>query len=298
MKQNERLLVYAVTGFLAVILVIAVVFGREPGADAGKRTGSEVQGLSQLLGGDAGVEADKKAAGASETGAPDPSAPAASLSGLPTPGQVTPTPPLVAGNRAQLAAELVAQQLGPNRRDRTVRFVRARPGDSLESIVRRWCGARDPFLAEAKCLNEDLVVLKAGQEVGVPWVDDDAVLAALEAQKPRLLASGPADGDLSLDGSLRDGTRRDGGTNAAGEPTPATGRPSFAEPGRTLEGAVAPALRAGTTYTVKSGDSLWRIADRTYGSKEAGRMVGEIRRANPGLGETLPVGKKLVLPPK
>ncbi|MEO6596952.1 MAG: hypothetical protein ABIP94_19575, partial [Planctomycetota bacterium] len=128
MKQNERVLVYAVTGFLAVILVIAVVFGREPGggaADATKREGDKVPGLSQIL--DGGGPA---APSAKEAGRP------ASLSGLPTPGQVTPEQPLVAATKTMLAADIVAQELGPNRRDRTVRFVRARPGDSLESLVR------------------------------------------------------------------------------------------------------------------------------------------------------------------
>jgi hypothetical protein len=46
MKQNERLLVYAVTGFLAVILVIAVVFGpsgREA-IGATKPTGPQASG--------------------------------------------------------------------------------------------------------------------------------------------------------------------------------------------------------------------------------------------------------------
>ena len=50
MKQNERLLVYAVTGFLALILVVAVVFGDGPKAPV---TGEERGGasLSDILGG-------------------------------------------------------------------------------------------------------------------------------------------------------------------------------------------------------------------------------------------------------
>ena len=43
MKQNERLLVYAVTGFLALILVVAVVFGDGPKAPV---TGAERGGAS------------------------------------------------------------------------------------------------------------------------------------------------------------------------------------------------------------------------------------------------------------
>ncbi|MBL8755712.1 MAG: LysM peptidoglycan-binding domain-containing protein, partial [Planctomycetes bacterium] len=49
-------------------------------------------------------------------------------------------------------------------------------------------------------------------------------------------------------------------------------------------------------YTVKSGESLWRIADRTYGRKNADRMVAAIKAANPGLGETVRAGQDIVLP--
>lgn len=55
--------------------------------------------------------------------------------------------------------------------------------------------------------------------------------------------------------------------------------------------------RSGGNYTVVRGDSLWRIADRTYGS---GRYWREIYRANPGKafrdGNLILVGTILTLP--
>lgn len=279
MKQNERLLVYAVTGFLALILVVAVLFSREPGKDGKDATRS--QGLDQILGQDG-----PDGAGGDKVGKEKASL-EGNLTGLPTPGEVSPQQALAApAPKPLLAADLVAQQLGPSRRDRTVRFVRPKQNDSLEGLVRRWCGARDPYLAETRSLNEDLVVLRVGQEVAVPWVEDEVLLAAIEAQKPKTLVAQ----DATVGG-------------AAGTPTPAVSGPNFAEPGggtASGNGVVSnprtPALAAGTSYTVKAGDSLWRIAERTYGRKNADRMIPAIKDANPGLTDDLRQGQKIVLP--
>lgn len=285
MKQNERLLVYAVTGFLALILVVAVLFSREPGKDGKDATRS--QGLDQILGQDGpdGAGGDKVA---KDKVAKEKASLEGNLTGLPTPGEVSPQQALAApAPKPLLAADLVAQQLGPSRRDRTVRFVRPKQNDSLEGLVRRWCGARDPYLAETRSLNEDLVVLRVGSEVAVPWVEDEVLLAAIEAQKPKTLVA-------------QDATA--GG--AAGTPTPAVSGPNFAQPGGGTDSGSGngvsnprtPALAAGTSYTVKSGDSLWRIAARTYGSTNVDRMMPAIKDANPGLTDDLRPGQKIVLP--
>jgi nucleoid-associated protein YgaU len=287
MKQNERLLVYAVTGFLALILVVAVLFSRDPGKEA--QAGGTKQFDELLQGGAAADKKDKAAVDGSRTG-------------LPAPGDVAPQQPLAAAPKA-IAADLVATQLGPSRRDRTVRFVRVRPNDSLETIVKRWCGARDPWLAETKSLNEDLVTLRAGNEIAVPWVDDDVLLAALDAQKPRTLlaqdpGASPGPGAVPASAPASDGTPA---------PSPTL---SFAVPGGSNSSSRgsgdsgsggSPATRgstaaAGTTYTVKPGEALWSIAARTYGKKNAERMVGEIKAANPGLGDGVRAGQKIVLP--
>ncbi|MCA8967966.1 MAG: LysM peptidoglycan-binding domain-containing protein, partial [Planctomycetes bacterium] len=84
----------------------------------------------------------------------------------------------------------------------------------------------------------------------------------------------------------------------------------FREPGNRTEkpanipvaadgGAVAAPSSSGMTrYTVKSGDSLWAIAARTYGRGMADKMVPEIKRANPGTTDKLKPNQVLVLPPK
>jgi nucleoid-associated protein YgaU len=273
MKQNERILVYLVTGFLAVILIVAVLFGRGGDPADAKAKLTSTQGLADILGRDA---KDAPPAG-------DPAG--KNASGLAGPGQLV-GQPLVAG-KPDIAASQVEQTLGPSRRDRTVRFVRAKSNDSLDTLVRRWCGARDPFLDEAKSLNEDLVVLRIGQEVAVPWVDDEEVLAAWQARQPQKAALEAA------------------GTGA-GEPVAAPShagtdpqRPSFAMPGgRNADLPAVPVAAPANSkpYTVKPGDSLWKVAERLYGRKQADRRIAEIRQLNPGLSDTLRPGQTFLVP--
>lgn len=319
MKQNERLLVYAVTGFLALILLVAVVFGRAPENKSAVKTGGTVQDLKEIapsLGaanppsGNANAAPNGNANGAAGAGGANPvgMGQPAGNSGLPAPGQLVPEQPLMAQAKPMVAADLVAQSLGLSRRDRNVRFVRAKSGDSLDTLVRRWCGARDPFLAEAQSLNEDLVVLRVGQEVALPWVDDEVLAAGLEQQKPKTSVI-----DDSVDVArlaAEANARRNGGVPAAAVGNPANGNPTNGSPTiRNPAGSNAPVVPVGsglaapaatvatTTYVVKKGDALWRIADRTYGRKNADRMIGEIKALNPGLSaESLREGQKILLP--
>ncbi|MBM4062187.1 MAG: LysM peptidoglycan-binding domain-containing protein [Planctomycetes bacterium] len=300
MKQNERILVYVVTGFLAVILVVAVLFGRDSPSE--KPSGSGAPGLMQVLDqkapAEAGKAADGKVGGANPAGA----------AGLPAPEKVTTEQPLAAPSKSTIAADMVAQQIGPSRRERTVRWVRVRAGDSLEVLVRRWCGARDPFLDEAKSLNEELTTLHPGQEVAVPWVEDEAVLAAFEARQPKKLvaeaAGAPVGGAPAP--AVAEGTAAPGapvarpsfqlpGTGDMGAGSPEAGSPGASSPGASNPGNPVPAA-ATQSYTVKPGDSLWKIAEKRFGRKNADRMVQEIRKLNPGRTDTLRPDQKLLLP--
>jgi LysM repeat protein len=221
--------------------------------------------------------------------------------GLPGPSDVSPQPLAAGAPKPQLAAELVAQQLGVSRRDRNVRFVRVKQNDSLDLVVRRWCGARDPFLAEAKSLNEDLTVLHVGQEVAVPWVEDEDVLAAVDASKPKVLTAQdgtPAANDV---GRLADASAsKDKEAVSFAQPGKhGSSDPKSSDPksGDAKKPATSPAVAAGTSYTVKDGDSLWKIAERTYGKKNATQMVEAMKRANQGLTDKVHVGQKITLPP-
>ncbi|MCA8965859.1 MAG: hypothetical protein KDC48_13325, partial [Planctomycetes bacterium] len=181
MKQNERLLVYAVTGFLAVILVIAVWFGNDAAAGLRQSAGADksaqgVKDIGDLLGTKPAEGAPAAGPGAG-SGGPEAEG-AAPGAGDNKNGEQ----PLVTRSTAMVAADLVAQQLGPSRREYTVRWVTVRSGDTLESLVVRWCGSRD-FVENALRLNEEIGVLKIGKEVAVPWVDDEVVLEAHEARQ-------------------------------------------------------------------------------------------------------------------
>ena len=180
MKQNERLLVYAVTGFLALILVVAVVFGDGPKAPI---TGEERGGasLSDILGPDArgtGEKVQEQQGGPAE--GPEAGDGSGSAPGFEGPVAAKVEQPLRAP--APSAASLVQQKLGSYRKDRNVRFVTAKRGDTFSHLAKRWCGKIDGVVQEIEYLNETTTLLREGQQVGVPWVDDEILLAILEAE--------------------------------------------------------------------------------------------------------------------
>lgn len=288
MKQNERLLVYAVTGFLALILVIAVLFGNDP-VNAANKQEKMSKGLNEIL----QTKDPVGKAGAEKAG---------DESVVPNPADDVPSEdveqqPLIA--KPVLASAVVERAFGASRRDRFVRFVRVKRGDAFETLVRRWCGSTDGFLEEAYGLNEnlrDMKVLRAGAEVAVPWVDDEVLVAILEAQGPRTMVATSGFGSQAAPAN-----------ESVGEPTPTNAgirAPSFGVPG-TGPGVgnsgvpvVGPAAAAALTYKVKPNDSLWRIAAKRCAKNQVPRVVREIEALNPGLPDPLPVGYELKLPAK
>jgi nucleoid-associated protein YgaU len=61
-----------------------------------------------------------------------------------------------------------------------------------------------------------------------------------------------------------------------------------------IASSAQPAATIGGTYTVKKGDTLYRIAKERYGS---GKQWRKIAMANPGLTpQTLRIGQKLTIP--
>ncbi len=126
------------------------------------------------------------------------------------------------------------------------------------------------------------VSLKAGEiysvagfgEYYVP-LDDGSMLLLLETEAPGNFASLPGDQPFSaFPGTI-------GTASIAAEPAPAPAEPAPA-PAEPAPAPAAPAEPApvGQSYTVRAGDSLWRIARQFYGS---GAKWDVIYRANAGI---------------
>ncbi len=298
MKQNERLLVYAVTGFLALILVIAVLFGNDPVAVA-KTQENTSNGLSDILQPNKS-DADLAKAKADADADADAKAKALSLAGQLNAGDSHEQP---LNAKPYSASDVVVRVLGKSRRERMVRWVPVKRGDAFEKLVRRWCGDTQDNLEEALQLNEDTTTLNVGSEVMVPWVADEVLAAIIEAQgaSSRTLVSSPVGSNRTLMSSSNEAV-------AAGMPGPSVTRPGFKMPGFKVPGAsnskpaTPSASSAGSaglvTYTVKKGDSIWRIATKRYGKAKAYKMVKAIQSLNPNLGEVLDIGQEFKIPAK
>jgi len=285
MKQNEKILVYAVTGFLAVILGVAVLFGK----DSTRRLPdvrpdvAEAPSLEALLDRRA---ADAKAVDASANGAQ-----------TEQPKVENPTQPLVAN--VQLApptpAALVTEKLGLSRQENGYRIVRAARGDTLGDLVRKWCGSLD-MLADAQGLNETMQTLRVGQDVVLPWVEDDVILAAYDKRTavaaPQVPAFAPAPATTPSVAPVE----------AAGTKTGAAVQPegSAAVAGIPAATPSSGAAQTGArTYKIAAKDSLWKIAEREVGKAKAYAYVEKILDANPNLdAERLRLGQTITLPAK
>ncbi len=285
MKQNEKILVYAVTGFLAVILGVAILFGK----DSTRRLPdvrpdvAEAPSLEALL--------DRRAADAK---AVDASAKSAQTE---QPKVENPTQPLVAN--VQLApptpAALVTEKLGLSRQENGYRIVRAARGDTLGDLVRKWCGSLD-MLADAQGLNETMQTLRVGQDVVLPWVEDDVILAAYDKRTAVAAPQVPAFAPAPVT------TPSAAPVEAAGTKTGAVVQPEGAAAVAGIPAATPNADGAQTgarTYKIAAKDSLWKIAEREVGKAKAYAYVEKILDANPNLdAERLRLGQTITLPAK
>jgi hypothetical protein len=267
MKQNEKILVYAVTGFLVVILMVAVVFGKgeSPALPEPGEIGA-APSLEELL--DRKSEGAKVDAGADAAKVPDPV-----VGDRPLAANVQLLPPT--------PAAVVAEKLGVSQREHGFRIVRARAGDTLSGLVQKWCGSVEDHLESARAYNEELSTLRVGQEVVLPWVDDEVILAAHEA---KAAAGGPAPA----------------GPQPATAPALQGVVPAAVADGR---GGAAPAdaaaAGAARKHVIKAGESLWKIAEREVGRGGAPEYLRKLRELNPGLeAERLKIGQEILLPPR
>lgn len=304
MKQNERLLVYAVTGFLALILVVAVVFGDAPRAVTGSQPAAR-SSLGDILSGGGAPEAGPAggAGAATTTVAPTGAAPTggvpggagptgARTTGLNTPVAVKVEQPLRAP--APTPAAIVKQKVGPYRRDHGVRFVTAKRGDSFSHLAKRWCGKVEGYVEEIGYLNETTTVLKEGQTVGVPWVDDEVLVAILEAEEVPTLLKPEASGSLQ---ATLEGAPRPARSSGPGYAVPEVARSAVAPDAGEVAGPAAPAAPAFETYKVQPDDSLWKILAKKFGNGKVPKLLGPVREMNPDVNfDNLQIGVTIKLP--
>lgn len=303
MKQNEKILVYTVTGFLAVILGVAILFGKDsarrlPEVQRDSAQGGSIQGpsLEDVLNrraGDLGKAGDAGKSDPTKVEAVDPNQPV----GSPVAGDQ----PLVAN--VQLApptpAALVTEKLGLSREEHGFRVVRAARGDTLGQLVQKWCGSLDR-LEEARGLNETLETVQVGQPVVLPYVDDEVILAAYEKRTASsvpapVFAPAPTPGDRTA----QNGTARNGGAVEASGASALDGVPTPAVTPANRSTAVDAPAAAGRTHKIQKGESLWKIAEREVGKKKAAAFLESVRALNPGLDvDRLREGQVIALPAK
>jgi len=296
MKQNEKLLVYAVTGFLVVILMLAVVLGGG-GRDGARQPESARE---MVIVAAPSLEEVLNSAKIGLGKVPDQPVALSLPIEQPLPAPVVIQPPT--------SASLVTERLGLSRRENGFRIVRVQTKDTFGGLLQKWCGKPDAFMESAQCLNEELDVtrLRAGSEITLPLVEDDVLLAAYEARMPRPLS--PVGGIAVTPAATPAGTPA---VNAALGGVPPVKVVPSKQPMQPSAIAANANNRAGVPmdasivrsgdqrkYTIKSGDSYWKIAEREVGKKGAAKFIEQIHKLNPDLdSDNLHEGVQIQLPP-
>jgi len=267
LKRNEKILVYAVTGFLAVVLAIAVLFGDD-------KLPTEPRGTAladMMKAAEANESSPDRSPDGGSIGDPDGGAQSGPQGGQDngagidggegsdstTGGEAVETGRPFALNAVQAppASEQLAALFGPSEIVGNYRRVIVRRGDFLGRLAERWCGSA-AAAKEIRLLNESLDMdrLDPGEPILLPLVDDQELLDAHAARQA--------------------------------QPSPAPGADTATTAGREA------------TYEVKAGDSAWRIATRFVSNNEAPKFIDQLRQLNPQIADidSLRVGQKLRLP--
>lgn len=190
MKRNETVLVYAVTGLLLGILLVAVVFGSQPtqDVDPDREKTAQSQGVTPALMGAEQDDPDSKTGDEVPDGAVDPDAGGPGSTGdgsigdgerdsPRTPATGAPTP-VALNNAIVLPDKLLEDAYGTSAREGDYRVVTGWQGATLAGVLERWTGSRDA-LTEIQTLNESISErIAQGDQILVPWVEADTILAA------------------------------------------------------------------------------------------------------------------------
>ena len=262
MKRNETVLVYAVTGLLLVILLVAVIFGEQnpARAETEKKTRPAVASLPGVAPAEAPARTPGAAKPSEEPGANLAEKPSEKPSEKPTEETGEGEKPADEGTEGADAksgepvvlkstvTEELAGVLGTSSRMGEYRVVKARRGDTLALVVARWC-ADATQLSTVEVLNESLVEadLESGQEVVVPWVDAETLLLAAKARAKKSAVVEHAKGQL---------------------------------------------------YTIEKGDSLWDLAKVRVAKNKIPAWLGRFKVLNPDITDlsVLIAGQKVRLP--
>lgn len=311
-KNSEGFLVGAVIGLLALILVIAVLFGEQPkaGLDTGTDTEkaakdsaavSETDSIATMFGPPAGSDPKTDKPETEGTVADDVATtddPEADDGTLPE-GE--------AEERVDLDPSVAA--LGVSMREEfpdgtAYRLVTVGENETFGELVLHWTGDVER-LGEVERLNEtvDPDNLRPGMELRMPWVDNAVLYRGLEDRRNRFAAlrtrgaEAATDRNRAVTDPVRPSAARNPAATAAdwnfggGRTTPRS-----STPGNGGSGAGS-GLAAGD-YEVQKGESLWVIAARRVGKRKAAAYVDRIMAANPKIpsADRVRAGQKIRLP--